>query len=474
MRSENTFGVTFSIRQNKNKRKDYSVFARITCNNSPEREITIKGGFNSEDWDEARRWPLQTTQELKELSTYLEKVKAKLTTIFQELELKEGVLSAENIKNHYLGIGPDVQKVTMLQLCKIAYDKYKSEIKPGSLKNYGATNRYLERYCKQKYAAADVPLRHLNFNFIDGLYTYILQNPIKQNDPCNKNGAMKHMERVKKMVSWAGKNGWCEKDVLSDFSIDIKRRETEYLNWEQLQKIETIKLNTPVQELVRAIFVFCCYTGMAPVDVQNLRPSQLSTDINGNVWMTYGRAKSEVPAWVPLLPKAKDILEQFGLESGATYRKTVFAYVSNKVLNDNLKVIGLACGIEKDLHAYMARHTFATTVTLQMGVPPEVLQIMMGHEKIETTMIYARVGNPLILMYMQRVQQRILKGDTIGTHGIDEQKFIALLEQIAPNVLEKVFTTVLMPKLMEVVSNNNHIQSSSNSNSLQLLEEACQ
>ncbi|NLU90634.1 phage integrase SAM-like domain-containing protein [Chitinophaga sp. Ak27] len=232
MRSENTFGVRFALRQNKNKRKDYSVYARIACNNSPERELTIKGSFQLENWDAEKGGPYLTSKELKEFATYLEKVKSKLTAIFQDLELKEGVLTAENIKNCYLGIGPDIQKVTMLQLCKIAYDKFKTEIKKGSIKNYGATNGYVERYCQWKYAAGDIPLRHLNFNFIDGLYTYILQNPIKPNDPCNKNGAMKHMERVKKMVKWAGKNGWCEKDALSDFSVNFKRKETEYLTWE--------------------------------------------------------------------------------------------------------------------------------------------------------------------------------------------------------------------------------------------------
>jgi len=98
MRSENTFGVTFSIRQNKNKRKDYSVFARIACNSSPEREITIKGGFDPKHWDAGKGWPHPYTKELREFGTYLTKVESKLSAIYQELELKESILTAENIK----------------------------------------------------------------------------------------------------------------------------------------------------------------------------------------------------------------------------------------------------------------------------------------------------------------------------------------------------------------------------------------
>lgn len=451
MRSENTFGVLFSIRQNKNKRKDYSVFAKISCNGSPEREITIKGGFDPKNWNEGKGRPHLYTKELREFDTYLNKVDAKLTAIYQELELNEGILTADNIKNHYLGQGDAIERVTMLELTKRAYEKYSLELKKGSLKNYGATNSYIERFCRSKYTAGDVPLRQLNFNFVDEFFTYILKNPIKPNDPCNKTGAMKHIERLKKMVKWAGLKGWCVKDVFAEFKIKIKRKETEYLVWEQLQAIENLVLINPITRLVRAIFVFCCYTGMAPIDVQSLKPSQLSKDMFGNIWMTYTRVKSEVPAWVPLLDKAKEILEEFGLEPGATYRETVFKYVSNKVMNDHLKIIGLACGFDFEVHPYVARHTFGTTVTTQLGVPVEVTQIMMGHEDIESTMIYSRVGNPLVLMYMQRVQQKINSGMTIGINGINEEQFLLLLEKIAPKVLENVFTNEIMPKLLEIV-----------------------
>ncbi|MDQ0107438.1 integrase [Chitinophaga terrae (ex Kim and Jung 2007)] len=454
MRSENTFGVSFTIRKNKNKRQDHSVVGIIACNNTPEKELTIKGAFDGRHWDQGAGWPKLHTTELKQFATHLEKVKSKLTAIFQDLELKEGILTAENIKNHYLGKGAEEQRVTMLELTKLAYAKYEKELKPGSLKNYGATNGYIERFCAWKYPANDIPLRHLDYNFIDELYTYILNNPIRANDPCNKNGAMKHMERLKKMVKWAGLKGWCKKDVFAEFKIKIKRKETEYLNWEQLQKVENVELIKPITKLVRAIFVFCCYTGMAPIDAQSLKPSQLHRDIEGNIWMTYKRTKSEVPAWVPLLNKAKEILDQYGLEPGATYRETIFAYVSNKIINDHLKVIGLACGFDFELHAYMARHTFGTTVTTQLGVPAEVTQIMMGHEDIESTMIYSRVGNPLIMMYMKRVQQKINAGETVGINGINEEQFMLLLEKIAPQVLEKVFTNEIMPKLMEIVHKN--------------------
>lgn len=111
MRSENTFGVSFFNRQNKNKRKDYTVFARILCNNSPARELSIKGGFDAASWDEGKGWPQLFTKELREFATHLKKVESKLTAIYQDLELKEGVFTAENIKNHYQGQGDGLERV---------------------------------------------------------------------------------------------------------------------------------------------------------------------------------------------------------------------------------------------------------------------------------------------------------------------------------------------------------------------------
>lgn len=114
MRSENTFGVRYAIRQNKNKRKDYSVFARIACNNSPERELTIKGSFPPEDWDEGKGWPHLRTKELREFATHLEKLKSKLTAIFQESKHLDGrykIVTSANF-SFFLYSRPDNQVTT--------------------------------------------------------------------------------------------------------------------------------------------------------------------------------------------------------------------------------------------------------------------------------------------------------------------------------------------------------------------------
>ncbi|WP_217607180.1 site-specific integrase [Chitinophaga sp. GbtcB8] len=164
----------------------------------------------------------------------------------------------------------------------------------------------------------------------------------------------------------------------------------------------------PMLNLVRDLFIFCCYTGMAPVDMQRLRPRQIYTSNDNIAWITYTRAKSSTPAHVPLIKVPLSILEKYKLGKDDLSRETVFPFVTNKALNDNLKIIGEICGFTLPLNFYMARHTFATTVTMLQGVPITSIKVMMGHQKLESTMIYTRVSNPIVGMDMMLAQERMI------------------------------------------------------------------
>jgi integrase len=139
-------------------------------------------------------------------------------------------------------------------------------------------------------------------------------------------------------------------------------------------------------DLVRDLFVVCSYTGMAPVDLQRLQPHQIYAGSDGLTWLTYTQAKSVISANVPLLSPAIAIIEKRRWKKVDIKRATVFPFVTNKDLNFNLKIIGEIYGVEFPLNFYIARHTFATTVTFAQGVPITSTKEMMGHDRIETTM----------------------------------------------------------------------------------------
>jgi integrase len=399
------FNVSFYIRRNKNKRKDYSIYCCIKVQDNRPKELCIMGSIRREDWDMGKGMPKQSNDDLIKLSLYLDAIKAKSFNIYLDLKLKGEDVTAQGVKNVYLGKGD--HHYTIMQLIDKAIEKYKVELASGSLKNYSATRDYVVAFCKTKYKAGDVLLKFLTYSFIDELKTYILTHPLKPNDPCTNNGCMKHMERVKKMITWAHEMSFMDRNVFASFKVKKKRYKSERLHLEQLKTLGKKTLQTPMLDLVRDLFVFCCYTGMAPVDLQRLQPHQIYVGSDGLTWLSYTRTKSTIPANVPLLSPAMAIIKKYRWKKGDTMRTTVFPFVTNKDLNANLKIIGEICEIGISLNFYIARHTFATTMTLAQGVPITSIKEMMGHDRIETTMTYARVSNAIIGMDMMLVQEKM-------------------------------------------------------------------
>lgn len=380
------FSISFYIRQNRSIKRDYSIYCCIKVCETPSKEICLAGGIKREEWDLRKGKPKKNSDHLVKLSLYLDTVKAKLYEIYFDLKLNKSELSAEIIKKIYQGKGTN--DYTILQLFDEAVKKYEKELAKGSLKNYAATRTYVERFCKQKYKSGDVRLKFLTYAFIDEFKRYILSNPLKANDPCTNNGCMKHLERIKKITNWAYEMWFINRDAFASFKIKKNHFESQRLHWEQLKTFEQKIFQSPMLTLVNDIFVFCCYTGLAPADVQRLQPHQIYSGTDGVMWLTYFRAKSKVPAHVPLLSPALELIKKYTWKRGDVFRTTVFPFVTNKDLNDNLKIISEICGFEIALNFYVARYTFATSVMLLNGVPITSVKEMMGHRRIESTLHY--------------------------------------------------------------------------------------
>lgn len=398
------FSINFYIRRNRSIKRDYSIYCCIKTSGSSTKELCIVNSIKREEWDLRKGRPKHNTDKLIKLSLYLDTIKAKLFEIYFDLKLNKSELSAEIIKSIYLGKGTN--DFTLLQLIDVANKKFEKELAKGSLKNYAATRAYVTGFCKQKYKSGDVRLKFLTIVFIDELKTYILSNPLKQNDPCTNNGCMKHLERIKKIITWAYEMRFIDRNAFASFKIKKNPYESQKLHWEQLKTLEGKTFQRPLLNLVKDLFVFCCYTGMAPVDVQHLQSHQIYKGNDGLMWLIYHRTKSKIPAHVPLLPPALALIKKYELKPDDLLRNTVFPFVTNQYLNDSLKVISELCEFGMPLNFYISRHTFATTVTLFHGVPITSIKEMMGHRKIESTMHYAKVDRSSVARDMKMVEQR--------------------------------------------------------------------
>lgn len=226
MKNPHLFNVSFYIRQNKNKIKDYSIYCCIKVNGSST-EICVSKSVLKTEWDLGKARPKQNNDHLIKLSIYLDTIKSDLFKIYLDLKLADAECTSKKIKTIYLGKDP--QQFTFLQLMDKAIEKYKHELAKGSLKNYYATRSYVELFCKLKFRRGDTSLKFLNYNFIDELKTFILSNPLRPNDPCSNNGCMKHMERLKKIVTWAYEMRFIDRNVFASFKIRKGHLKVKYL-----------------------------------------------------------------------------------------------------------------------------------------------------------------------------------------------------------------------------------------------------
>lgn len=202
---------------------------------------------------------------------------------------------------------------------------------------------------------------------------------------------MKHIQRLRKMVTLSYKMEWIDKDPFIRFKPSYIRNDREFLRKDELQAIEEKQFAIERLQIVKDLFVFSCYTGLSYIDVMQLSKENVQLGIDGNKWVITSRQKTDKKVRIPLLIKAEEIINKYQGHIKAKSSGTLFPVISNQKLNSYLKEIADIAGVKKNLTFHMARHTFATTITLSNGVPIETVSKLLGHTKIATTQIYARV-----------------------------------------------------------------------------------
>lgn len=208
---------------------------------------------------------------------------------------------------------------------------------------------------------------------------------------CDHNTAMKYLANFKKIVIRCIKNGWLQRDPFIAFKLTKREVERIALTESEIEKITNEVFQMEGTSIVRDIFLFCCYTGLAYADVEKLKKTDIVIGNDGEKWLISKRQKTDVTARIPLLPPAIAIMNKHANHPRCLEKNLVLPVLSNQKMNDYLKIIANQCKITKDLTFHIARHTFATTVTLSNGVPIETVSKMLGHRNLKTTQHYAKI-----------------------------------------------------------------------------------
>lgn len=389
MKAINTFSVHFNLKTQKEKEGKAPVYAAIKVNGE-KTTLALKQSVTTRCWDIRKGMGKATTAEGRELNIYLEEVRQVLSECYRELQLRRRVISADAVKNAFLRNGDDEH--TLDEIADYHNETSKGVLAQATMKNYYTTQKYLREFVSGGLKRKTFYLSELNYKFIQDFEVFLRNHqPVDHQKPLTTNGIMKHLERFKKMVNLACRIERLYRDPFEKYQLRFDRVEKDFLTADELAALEQKDTLLPRLSVVRDIFVFACYTGLAFVDVMELTPNDLVKGQDGGLWVKTCRQKTTIPVNVPVLHEPERILTKYQENIRAVANGTIFPKISNQKMNSYLKELAEICGISKVLTFHMARHTFATTVTLVNGVPIETVSKLLGHTSMRSTQVYAKV-----------------------------------------------------------------------------------
>ena len=403
----NTLSVLFIIKKAKLlKNGEAPICMRITVNKRVA-EVMIKRSIPVDLWNQKKECSKGKDRVAIELNHYINTVRAKVLQIHRELEIDNKPITADIIKDCFYG--RDKVQRTLLEVYAEHNEKCRAligkEYTESTVTKFDTSINRLKEYIRSCYHRDDIMLAELDGQFIRDFDFWL-----KTEKHCQNNSALKHLKNLKKVVRIALANDWIKKDPF--YGIHFKQEEVnvEFLSREELDVLMNKEFTIKRLEQVRDIFVFCCFTALAFVDVQQLSREHLIKDNNGALWIRKARQKTNQMCNIPVLSIPQRILRKYEDNAECIKKGVLLPVISNQRMNAYLKEIADLCGITKRLTTHIARHTAATVVFLANDVSMENVSKILGHSNIRMTQHYAKVLDSSIMRDMVNVERNFLKG----------------------------------------------------------------
>lgn len=407
MKTSQTLGILFWINLSRAKEEKAELYARITVNGK-RCNISLKHRVNVMSWDGKKARLRGKGSEARQTNEYLEVTRNKIFQSYMDLKAKDAIITAQKIKARFFG--EDEKHPTMQELITYHNRKMKNILHKDTLRHYKTSQKYITEYIEEEHGRQDFHLKDLNYSFIIGFEDFLRSYKPKHYQPkIENNTIMKHIQRLRKMVTMAYKNEWIDRDPFIKFKTKVIKKEREFLTQAELNRLEHFSCYVERLNIVKDLFIFSCYTGISYGDIMLLTEKNIMEGVDGNLWILTSRQKTGTQVKIPLLSKALEIIEKHKRTQRTLVTGTLLPVISNQKINSFLKEVAYLCQIKKHLTFHMARHTFATTVTLTNGVPLETVSKLLGHTKLATTQIYARVVEKKVSEDMNLLRAKIEK-----------------------------------------------------------------
>jgi len=385
--------------------KTVPVYLRITIGG--ERiEISCRRYVNPDKWNTNGQKLSGSTEEAKLLNAQLKNLELQVYEAYHTMIARKLPVTTLGLKSILTG---NDQVLTPKMLVPIFEQHNKQvaalvgkEYAQGTLDRYTTSLKHTKEFLQWKYKIADIDIKHIDHEFIMSYDFYL-----RSERNCNNNSTVKYLKNFKKIILICIANGWLDKNPFINYKPKVKEVKRDYLNAEELALMASKKLVSDRVRQVRDIFLFSCYTGLAYADVKKLKRSEVVIGIDGQKWIYTSRQKTDTASRIPLLPQALKLLMQYEDHPQCANDGLLLPVLSNQKMNSYLKEIADACGITKELTYHIARHTFATTVTLANGVSIESVSRMLGHTNIKTTQHYAKILDANVSTDMNQLKRKL-------------------------------------------------------------------
>uniref|UniRef100_UPI0040479C1F site-specific integrase n=6 Tax=Flavobacterium sp. TaxID=239 RepID=UPI0040479C1F len=380
------------------------IYARVTIN-AKRFEFSTNKYISPEKWSSEGTKVKGSNEEARTINSHLDYLKNQVLEAEKRLFKKDIPVSTENLKNELFGLAET--KRMLVPIFQDHNNKIKElvgkEYAPGTLERYTTSLKHTIEFMQWKYNVSDIDISKIDHAFITD-YEFWLRSVRN----CANNTAVKYIKNFNKIIKICLANDWLDKNPFANYKYKVKEVERVYLSDEEVQAIIEKEFKTERLSLVRDIFLFSCFTGLAYIDVKNLTKSHISFGIDGEKWIFTHRQKTESASKIPILPVTQMIIDKYENHPQSNNQEKLLPILSNQKMNAYLKEIAAVCEIEKELTFHIARHTFATTVTLTNGVPIESVSKMLGHKNLRTTQHYAKVLDRKVSDDMQILKEKYL------------------------------------------------------------------
>jgi len=389
MEKLNTFSILFYLKKNRvSKSGEAPIYMRITYRGK-QLALSLNRSIEIDAWNTDTGAAIGNGKKSREINHYLQSTLSIIYQHYKILRENDQSFTVHDIKDLFLGVPKDKGK-KVLELYREHNEKIKTlkniDYAPATLQRYETSLRFTQDFIKRKYKKDDLYLSELNHQFMVDYEIYF-----KTVRKCAHNTTMKYLRNFKKIIRLAIISGYLDKDPFSNFKMRLKKVDRGFLSEEELDIIMKKEISNKRLEQIRDCFVFSCFTGLAYSDLKRLSGDHIVTGTDGGRWIKIKRMKTDNMSSIPILPISQKIIDKYKNDTYCKANNVLLPVRSNQKMNNYLHELATICEIEKNLTSHLARHTFATTVTLNNNVPVETVSKMLGHSSINMTKIYARL-----------------------------------------------------------------------------------